>query len=124
MPTYNKLVRDKIPEIIKNTGKDFKTEILSNDRYIEELKTKLNEEITEYQETTTDTNALEELADVLELMHALAGVHGASFDEIEKVRKEKAAKRGGFTDRIFLIEVGGNVIFDSVQDALDQGADF
>jgi predicted house-cleaning noncanonical NTP pyrophosphatase (MazG superfamily) len=105
MPTYNKLVRDKIPEIIKKTGKDSKTEILSNDRYIEELKTKLNEEITEYQETTTDTDALEELADVLELMHALAGVHGASFDEIEKVRKEKAAKRGGFTDRIFLIEI-------------------
>ncbi|MGP4066138.1 MazG-like family protein [Oceanobacillus sp. M65] len=105
MPTYNKLVRDKIPEIIKDTGKDFKTEILSNDRYIEELKAKLNEEITEYIETTTDTDALEELADVLELMHALAGVHGASFDEIEKVRKEKADKRGGFTDRIFLIEV-------------------
>ncbi|MCG3419975.1 nucleoside triphosphate pyrophosphohydrolase [Oceanobacillus jordanicus] len=107
MPTYNKLVRDKIPEIIKNTGKYFKTEILSNNRYIEELKTKLNAEITEYQETTTDTNALEELADVLELMHALAGVHGTSFDEIEKLRKEKAAKRGGFTDRIFLIEVEG-----------------
>lgn len=105
MPIYNKLVRDKIPEIIENTGKDFKTENLSNDRYIEELKAKLNEEITEYIETTTDTDALEELADVLELMHALADVHCASFEEIDKVRKEKAAKKGGFTEKIFLIEV-------------------
>ncbi|MFD2630104.1 phosphoribosyl-ATP pyrophosphohydrolase [Oceanobacillus kapialis] len=105
MPTYNKLVRDKIPEIIKNTGKDFKTEILPNDRYIEELKTKLNEEITEYQEAETDSDALEELADVLELMHALASMHGASIEEVEKIREDKAVNRGGFEDKIFLIEV-------------------
>ncbi|MFD1039354.1 phosphoribosyl-ATP pyrophosphohydrolase [Virgibacillus byunsanensis] len=105
MPTYNKLVRDRIPEIIENTGKDFKTEILNQDRYISELKKKLKEEVTEYQETTTNEDAVEELADVLELMHALSRVHGTSIDEVEQVRKDKAAKRGGFDEKIFLVEV-------------------
>ncbi|MFD2043085.1 phosphoribosyl-ATP pyrophosphohydrolase [Ornithinibacillus salinisoli] len=105
MPTYNKLVRDRIPEIIEKTGKAYKTEILSNDHYELELKSKLFEEVTEYQEATSDNEALEELADVLELMHALAKIHGASIEEVEKVRKEKADKRGGFDDKIFLIEV-------------------
>ncbi len=45
------------------------------------------------------------MADLLELMHALASVHGVSFDKIEEVRKEKAEKRGGFQERIFLVDV-------------------
>ncbi|APC47787.1 phosphoribosyl-ATP pyrophosphohydrolase [Virgibacillus halodenitrificans] len=105
MPTYHKLVRDRIPEIIHSTGKELKTEILNNTRYIEELKKKLNEEVTEYQEATTDEEALEELADVLELMHALAQQHGATIDDVEKVRKDKAEKRGAFNEKIYLIEV-------------------
>ncbi|SHG56202.1 nucleoside triphosphate pyrophosphohydrolase [Ornithinibacillus halophilus] len=105
MPTYNKLVRDKIPEIIKNTGKGLKTEILPNDRYIEELKIKLNEEVSEYQEAKTDIDALEELADILELMHSLAKVHGESIQKVEQIREEKAAKRGGFEEKIYLVEV-------------------
>ncbi|WP_233880790.1 nucleoside triphosphate pyrophosphohydrolase [Virgibacillus halodenitrificans] len=105
MPTYHKLVRDRIPEIIQSTGKELKTEILNNTRYIEELKKKLNEEVTEYQEATSDEEALEELADVLELMLALAKQHGATIDEVEKIRKEKAEKRGAFNEKIYLIEV-------------------
>lgn len=105
MPTYKKLVRDRIPEIIKDAGKELKTEVLSDERYIVELKKKLNEEIAEYQEAKTDEDALEELADVLELMHALAKEHGASIEKVEEIREEKAAKRGSFNDKIFLIEV-------------------
>ncbi|MCG1028893.1 nucleoside triphosphate pyrophosphohydrolase [Virgibacillus halodenitrificans] len=105
MPTYHKLVRDRIPEIIQSTGKELKTEILNDARYIEELKKKLTEEVTEYQEATSDEEALEELADVLELMHALAKQHGATVDEVEKIRKDKAEKRGAFNEKIYLIEV-------------------
>lgn len=105
MPVYNKLVRDRIPEIIQKSGKQLKTEILSEARYIEELKAKLNEEVTEYQEAAADDEALEELADILELMHALARQHGGSIERVEDIRREKAEKRGAFNDRIYLIEV-------------------
>lgn len=105
MPTYHKLVRDQIPEIIQNTGKNLKTEILSNERYLEELKKKLNEEVAEYQDSATDSEALEELADALELIHALAHQHGGSIHEVEQIRKNKAAERGSFREKIFLIEV-------------------
>ncbi|WP_067726902.1 nucleoside triphosphate pyrophosphohydrolase [Oceanobacillus damuensis] len=105
MPTYNKLVRDRIPEIIKNSGKDLKTETLNQDRYILELKKKLFEEVEEYQAAATEDDALEEMADVLELVHALVHVHGSSMEEVEKIRAEKAEKRGGFDEKVFLIEV-------------------
>lgn len=105
MPVYNKLVRDRIPEIIENSGKKFTTKILDDDQYELELKKKLLEEMEEYQNASNDNEALEELADLLELMHALAKVHGASMEEVEKIRQDKASKRGGFEEKIFLIEV-------------------
>jgi predicted house-cleaning noncanonical NTP pyrophosphatase (MazG superfamily) len=105
MPTYNKLVRDRIPEIIEATGKKFSTSILDEEQYIKELKKKSLEELEEYHEAETNKDALEELADVLEIMHALASVHGSSIEEVERIRKEKAEKRGGFQEKIFLIEV-------------------
>ena len=104
MPTYNKLVRDRIPEILKKAGKDLKTETLNHDRYILELKKKLSEEVGEYQSASTKEEELEELADILELVHSLLGIHGASFDELEQIRADKAAKRGGFDEKTFLIE--------------------
>lgn len=105
MPTYNKLVRDRIPEIIEKSGKKFTVETLNHDRYILELKKKLTEELNEYQEAPNDEEALEELADMLELIYCLADVHGASFEELEQIRKKKADKRGGFKEKHFLIEV-------------------
>jgi predicted house-cleaning noncanonical NTP pyrophosphatase (MazG superfamily) len=105
MPVYNKLVRDRIPEIIESTGKKFSTRILDNDEYIKELKKKSFEELEEYVSTTGDEDALEELADLLEIIHALAEYHGASFEKVEEIRKKKAEKRGGFKEKIFLIEV-------------------
>ncbi|MEC2056095.1 nucleoside triphosphate pyrophosphohydrolase [Peribacillus psychrosaccharolyticus] len=105
MPIYNKLVRDRIPEIIDSTGKKSSTKILNEEEYIKELKRKSFEELQEYVETENSEEAIEELADVLEIIHALAAYHGSSIEEIERVRIQKAEKRGGFKDKLFLLEV-------------------
>ncbi len=105
MPIYNKLVRDNIPGIIEKSGKTFTTRLLSDEEYITEINSKMKEELTEYLETTVTADSLEELADLLELIHAAAAYHGATFEELEEVRVEKAEKRGGFNERIFLLEV-------------------
>ncbi|PFP27659.1 phosphoribosyl-ATP pyrophosphohydrolase [Bacillus sp. AFS073361] len=105
MPIYNKLVRDRIPEVIESTGKQFSTRILNNDEYIKELKKKSFEELNEYINTVNVNDAIEELADLLEIIHALAESHGTSIEEVERARQNKAQKRGGFKEKIFLIEV-------------------
>ena len=105
MPVHHKLVRDRIPQIIEATGKKYTTRVLNDKEYIDELKKKSFEELQEYVETDTKEDAIEELADVLEIMHALAEYHGSSMEEIEEVRRSKAAKRGGFKEKIYLIEV-------------------
>lgn len=65
----------------------------------------MNEELEEYQDATTSEEAVEELADILELIHAVVKNHGATVEQLEEVRRAKAEKRGGFEERIFLIEV-------------------
>jgi predicted house-cleaning noncanonical NTP pyrophosphatase (MazG superfamily) len=105
MPTYNKLVRDKIPQIIENSGKKFSTEVLNDKDYIKYLKEKAYEELDEYCAAETDGEALEELADLLEVIWALAKLHGSSIERVDAVRKDKASKRGGFQEKVFLIEV-------------------
>lgn len=107
MPVYEKLVRDGIPDLIASQGKDFRTRILESKEYITELRKKLKEESEEYFRAVSDEEALEELADMLEVMQALAETHGSNSVELEKLRAEKAERRGGFKDRIFLIEVEG-----------------
>lgn len=101
MPVYNKLVRDKIPEIIENSGKKAITTVLNDEEYLTELDRKLNEECAEYQQD----KSIEELADMLEVIYAITLARGYSVGELEQVRREKAEKRGGFNDRIFLKEV-------------------
>lgn len=105
MPTYNKLVRDRIPEVIESTGKKFSTRILSESEYIEQLNKKAYEELDEYVNTDNKEDTVEELADLLEIIHALSEYHGTSIEKVEEVRKQKAEKRGGFKKKIFLIEV-------------------
>ena len=98
---YNKLVRDRIPEIIESSGKSCTTEILSAKDYLRMIDAKLDEELAEYHE---DQN-IEELADLLEVIRAAAIARGYSLEDLERVRTEKAAKRGGFEKRILLKEV-------------------
>lgn len=101
MVTHNKLVRDRIPEIIEKSGKKAIIRTLTQDEYLSELDRKLNEECAEYQAD----KSLEELADMLEVMHAIAEARGYSVAELEQVRAEKAEKRGGFQDKIYLEKV-------------------
>ena len=98
---YNKLVRDKIPEIIEKDGKTCTCSILSDEEYLKKLDEKLGEELAEYQES----KSMEELADLLEVMHAVAAARGSSMEEVEKIRQEKARKRGGFEKKILLEKV-------------------
>lgn len=99
--TYNKLVRDRIPEIIEKDGKTCKTEILSGDEYIKMIDAKLDEELAEYHK---DQN-IEELADLLEVIYAAAVARGYSIDDLEFERRKKADERGGFAKKIFLKSV-------------------
>jgi len=99
--TYNKLVRDRIPEIIEASGAECKTEILSDERYLEMIDAKLDEELVEYHK---DQN-IEELADLLEVIRAATIARGYTLDELEAVRAKKSEKRGGFEKKILLIEV-------------------
>ena len=98
---YDKLVRDRIPEIIESDGKNCVTEILSSEQYLQKLDAKLNEELAEYQES----KSLEELADLLEVIQAVVKSRGWTLEELEQVRADKAAKRGGFEARLLLKEV-------------------
>jgi predicted house-cleaning noncanonical NTP pyrophosphatase (MazG superfamily) len=105
MPTYNKLVRDKIPQIIESKGKKLSTKVLNDEDYIKYLKEKAYEELDEYCAAETDGETVEELADLLEVIRALAKHHGSSIEEVEAVRIDKVEKRGGFHEKVFLIEV-------------------
>lgn len=98
MKEYNKLVRDRIPEIIESSGKSCTTEILSAEDFLRMIDTKLDEELAEYHK---DQN-IEELADLLEVIRAAAVARGYTIEDLERVRSEKAAKRGGFEKRILL----------------------
>ena len=98
---HNKLVRDRIPEIIEGSGKTCVTRILPQQEYLAALDTKLTEELAEYQAD----KSMEELADLLEVMMAVAEARGHSFAEVEAIRRAKAEKRGGFRERIFLESV-------------------
>ncbi len=101
MREYNKLVRDKIPEIISNNGENPKTRILDNIEYKKELDRKLLEEVNEY---LKDDN-IEELADIEEVLLAILSYKDTSIEEFEKIRKEKEDKRGAFKKKIFLEKV-------------------
>lgn len=101
---YNKLVRDKIPEIIEASGKTCQTEILSDEEYLQMLDKKLDEELAEYHQGQN----IEELADLLEVLYATAKVRGYSIEELEQVRIKKQKARGGFDKKILLKTVIDN----------------
>lgn len=98
---YNKLVRDKIPEIITKQGNTCKVRTLSPEEYLEKLDEKLCEELGEYQHSKD----LEELADLLEVMEAVVLARGESWQTLVALRDAKRRSRGGFSQRILLQEV-------------------
>ena len=102
--TYNKLVRDRIPEIIEGQGKTCVVEILSDEEYLRMVDAKLDEELAEYH---TDQN-IEELADLLEVIFAAAAARGYTREQLEAVRAQKAEERGGFEKKLLLKEVFEN----------------
>lgn len=99
--TYNKLVRDRIPEIIEHDNRKCSVRILDDAEYIKAIDAKLDEELAEYHK---DQN-LVELADLLEVIYAAAEARGYSVEELEILREEKAKKRGGFKKRLLLESV-------------------
>lgn len=105
---YNKLVRDKIPEIIIKDNRNPITRILSDDDYKKELEKKLLEEYNEVLGTTTTEERIEELADMLEIIQALAVLENKTLDDVNQVAKQKRLKRGGFEKKIFLERVIDN----------------
>ena len=98
MKEYNKLVRDKIPEIMISKNCKPVTRILNDEEYIRELNKKLLEEVNEY---LTDNDVLE-LADIMEVVLAILNHKGVDFEEFEKLRLDKVIKRGAFKEKIFL----------------------
>lgn len=101
MKIYNKLVRDRIPEIILSSSRKPITSVLDKDNYKKELDKKLQEELQEY---LKDDN-VEELADLVEVVYAILDFKNVSIQEFEKIRNEKVTQRGAFKDRIFLERV-------------------
>ncbi len=102
---YNKLIRDKIPQIIKRNNAIPKLILLNQKRFAEELKKKLVEESKEIQEASGKKEVLNELSDVLEIIQTVARIEKIRWSEVEKKRKIKAKERGGFKKRVFLKEV-------------------
>jgi predicted house-cleaning noncanonical NTP pyrophosphatase (MazG superfamily) len=98
---YNKLVRDRIPQIIHEKGKSCSTVKAHDEEHDDLLKKKLFEETEEY----VSSGEIEELADILEVIHGILRVRGVSFDELEMIRKNKARKRGAFEKGIVLVDV-------------------
>lgn len=105
MPVYNKLVRDKILEIIEADGLAYNARILESSELLKEVKAKMIEEAKEFYAADTTHESVEELADVLELVHTAISALGVSYEELEAIRRQKKAKRGGFEKAIYLIDV-------------------
>jgi predicted house-cleaning noncanonical NTP pyrophosphatase (MazG superfamily) len=98
---YNKLIRDKIPEIIAKSGKKAIVEKVDGEEYFRLLNEKLGEELNEYMETYD----IEELADLVEIIYAILDYQNVTVEEFENIRKKKAQQRGAFKERLVLLKV-------------------
>ncbi|MBQ4088949.1 MAG: nucleoside triphosphate pyrophosphohydrolase [Clostridia bacterium] len=98
---YDKLVRDRIPEIIEKQGQRPVCDALTHEACLEYLAKKLGEEAAEYAES----REVEELADVVEVVRGILHHRGVEWDELERIRLEKYDRRGGFEAGIRLVAV-------------------
>lgn len=99
---YNKLVRDKIPQEINNIeGRKANYKILNSEEYLQELDKKLFEEAHEF----VEEHSVEELGDLMEVIYAIMENNNISMEDVEKAREKKRNKKGGFKDKIYLIDV-------------------
>lgn len=99
---FNKLVRDKIPEIIEGNGEMAVVRILNDEEFKTELERKMLEEYNEVLSAKTSKERLEELADMLEIIASLGTLEGSDLSTIMTIMEEKRQKRGGFSKKIFL----------------------
>lgn len=104
---YNKLVRDKIPEDINSIeGRKCNYKILNDEEYLQELDKKIFEEAHEF----IEEHAIEELADLMEVIFAIMKIRNISIEDVENARQVKNGKRGSFNDKIYLIDVEQEMI--------------
>lgn len=96
---YNKAVRDRIPEIIKSSGKECSVKKVSDKEFLPYMENKLLEEVNEYLES----REIEELADILEVICRITELKGVSIDEVEKIQSAKSFERGSFSKNYILI---------------------
>ena len=101
MMYYDKLVRDKIPSIIETSGRVPMTDTIPSEKIQEALDRKLQEETAEF----LDSHSIEEMADILEVLRGIAFHQGIDWNQVESERIRKRRERGGFENRIRLIEV-------------------
>jgi len=97
---YNKLVRDKIPDLIKQKGSTPVIKIASDEEYLGKLIEKFKEESDEFLKEFSE----EELADLLEVIYAICDFKKINRENLEILRKEKSEKRGSFKNKIILKE--------------------
>ena len=101
---YNKLIRDRVPELLARQGRTTRTRQLAPDEFLAALREKLLEEAAECAAAATPENIAEECADLLEVIAALAAASGIPWDHVATVREQKARERGTFLDRLLLTE--------------------
>lgn len=102
--TYNKLVRDRIPEIMTERGRAFEIQTLATDAdFSAALLQKIGEEASEVQATTSRDELIKELADLAEVVKALCALKGIETVELEQVRVHRAHDRGSFSKRLLLV---------------------
>jgi len=101
---YNKLIRDRIPEITKADGWISETRVLNKKEFIFELRKKILEEAKELNEGRGHDNLVEELVDIQEIIDAILKAKNVKFSEFRKIQTKKRQKRGGFKKRLFLIK--------------------
>jgi predicted house-cleaning noncanonical NTP pyrophosphatase (MazG superfamily) len=107
MPIYNKLVRDRVPEIILASGKIPITRTLGDADFVQALKVKILEEAQELLLADDEESSIAELADILEVISAYVRAARLTRAVIEHERERKIEARGAFLERVFLIEVQG-----------------